>query len=352
MATTAIATMLLLMGTVVPSAAVQLAAHVKEDLVVHYAQDGTVSIKVPSMSTHPCDMVYVYQDPYCGYTDECYAQDHCRFAYVGNGLTTDCETASDPVPGAWIVIPGVETLGDGVYFSGFSRNGNKGAGGATSLAELQARSFTMDSGSVVGDPHVRNMAHEKFEIRAAGLHTLLQIPKTFSNEKPMLLRIDAVVEHLSDQNCNGTFIRNMTIWGNWTSEFGLMKLESGSDMTNTSMLVYDQSPEDFFSPFSSKKVSYGASYVSLKLGGTAVHIAKHYEGRYGKQKGFLNFRVTGLRTYMDVGGLMGYDNHTRAETPRPECLPDRASAANASSLVGLGRSPLPGGGGASRVWVE
>eukprot|EP00406_Dinophysis_acuminata_P079503 CAMPEP_0179255284 /NCGR_PEP_ID=MMETSP0797-20121207/23670_1 /TAXON_ID=47934 /ORGANISM="Dinophysis acuminata, Strain DAEP01" /LENGTH=354 /DNA_ID=CAMNT_0020963179 /DNA_START=77 /DNA_END=1141 /DNA_ORIENTATION=+ len=353
---TAIAAMMLLVGAA-PSAALQLAgnADTSETLEGFYGADGSVMIKVPEMSSNGCDIVYVYKDPQCGYTADCEEDDHCRFAYVGNGMTTGCEGTSAPAPGSWVGIPGVATLADGMYYGGFTRAGNLGFGGASSHYELRAQNFTIQSGSVVGDPHVENMGNERFEIRAAGLHKLVQIPRLYqSNDEPLLLRVDANLTHLIEENCNGTFITNISIWGNWTGEFGLMHISSGSNAPHTPLLVNTQGPRDYFERFHSSKVTYADHRVSLVLGNTAFNIAKHYEGRYGKQKGYLNFRVTGLRKYFDVGGLLGYDSHADAEVPPPECVAKpapKAAGASGTSLVGLGRS-MPHVNSASRILVD
>jgi len=204
-----------------------------------------------------------------------------------------------------------------------------------------------DQSSIVGDPHVVNMAREHFAIRAEGRHKLLQIPRSLGEKQEPSLRVDAAVEHLDASSCNSTFVKSLAFLGNWTGPFGQLRVTPGSDAPNTTLQANGQEPDAFFGRFPAHDVQVGDTFLGLKFGKVGFHVAKHYEGRYGGQRGFLNLRVTGLKRYSDVGGLLGYDGHADAEKPSPSCVQPRPPQADATaaSLVGRGRSPTPGGGG-------
>lgn len=187
-----------------------------------------------------------------------------------------------------------------------------------------------DESDLVGDPHVVNAAMEHFEIRADGRHKLVQIPRSAGGRKELSLRVDAEITHLEAGNCDGTFVKDLTIYGNWTGAMGLVKVSAGSDAPRTALLV-------------NTRPRFQDASVSFEFGGIAFHVAKHYEGRYGKQKAYLNLRVKGLSKHRDVGGLLGYDSHAEAEEPPAGCAP--------ASLLGRGRSAARAARG-SRIAVE
>jgi len=164
-----------------------------------------------------------------------------------------------------------------------------------------------DETDLVGDPHCVNLAREKFEIRAPGEHKLIQIPREPRTKEDLKLRVDTVLGRLEPGDCAGTFIESLLFSGAWTSPHGVLEILPGSSAPNTTMLV-------------NTRPKFQDRTVSVKYGGVEFRVAKHYEGRYGKQKAYLNLRVKGLKKYDDVGGLLGKDDHKEVEKPPASCM--------------------------------
>jgi len=68
--------------------------------------------------------------------------------------------------------------------------------------------------SATGDPHMKNIRGEIFEIRKPGVHTFLTMPQN-SNAESALLRVDALV--LGD-DCSALFIKRINIAGKWLGD--------------------------------------------------------------------------------------------------------------------------------------
>jgi hypothetical protein len=207
-----------------------------------------------------------------------------------------------------------------------------------------------DQSSVIGDPHVINVAQVKFEIRAEGVHKLVQIPQlTHSSAKPDL-RVDAEIRHLASHDCGASYMTSLTIFGRWAEEaFGLLRISPGSDKPNTTLLVNTKGPEEFFKQFPSFGGKARREFLMLKLRDVEFHVGKHVAGRYGKQRAYLDVRIKGLKKHKDIGGLLGYDSHEDAEKPSADCEAARPPAANGSSLIGGGRSAPATDGGS---WIQ
>ena len=209
-----------------------------------------------------------------------------------------------------------------------------------------------DQASVVGDPHVVSVAKAKFEIRAAGTHTLVQIPRFIRSNAEPDLRVDAEIHPLASHDCDKSFMTSMTVFGRWSEDaFGLLRISPGSDAPNTTLLVNTQRPEEFFKQFPRPDVKAGRESLSFKLRDVGVHVEKHFEGRYGKQRAYLNVRMSGLKKYEDLGGLLGYDSHADAEKPSADCAAPRPPAASPSSFIGSARA-APTTDGGSRIEAE
>lgn len=194
-----------------------------------------------------------------------------------------------------------------------------------------------------GQSRITNLAKESFSIRSDGEHKLVQLPRVLQNGEHASLRADARVSHLDSTACNNTFIRAMTLYGDWTGEYGLLHISSGPDKRHQPIHVNTQSPKEFFKRFSDSDVEFGANNLSIKFGDIGFHFTKEYEGPYGIQKGYLNLRITGLKQFRDVGGLLGYDGHAEAEKPDIMCAA-ATPPASGTSFVGLGRGAAKAGG--------
>ena len=86
-----------------------------------------------------------------------------------------------------------------------------------------------DESSVVGGPHVTNVARARLDIRTAGLHKLVQLPRLIrANERPDL-RVDAEIRHLVSNDCSKSFVTSLSVFGRCTEDaYGLLRISPGS----------------------------------------------------------------------------------------------------------------------------
>merc|ERR1719156_43905 len=73
---------------------------------------------------------------------------------------------------------------------------------------------TGKSSTAVGDPHVTNIRGERFGIRRAGSHKLIQIPRSVSSAQATQLRVDADVESRHNIPCGEMYIQTVRFSGN------------------------------------------------------------------------------------------------------------------------------------------
>jgi len=145
--------------------------------------------------------------------------------------------------------------------------------------------------SATGDPHLRNVHGEEFDLMEPGKHVLIQIPR-----KPMmytLLRVDAEVQTLGGQ-CADMYFQELNITGAW------------ADVERSGGLhYYAQSAND--------KPSHWMHFGSVRL--------KVAHGRTKEGTRYLNFYVRDLaRAGFSIGGLLGDDDHTEAAMPPEGCV--------------------------------
>jgi len=136
-----------------------------------------------------------------------------------------------------------------------------------------------------------NIHGEKFDLMQAGKHLLIKIPR--ARGETTLLRVDAVAERLGGQ-CADIYFQEVNITGKW------------ADAKHPGGLHYRaQGPGG--------KGGKRAHWV--RLGPVQLKVAN---GRTHKGVKYLNFYVKNLgHTGYVIGGLLGEDDHTKAEkTPR------------------------------------
>jgi len=146
--------------------------------------------------------------------------------------------------------------------------------------------------AAVGDPHLRNMYGERFDLLREGKSVLISIPRGKVG-KDALLAVEADARSLGGQ-CADTYFQALNITGAW------------ADTVKPGGLRYVASSA---SPEEPKWAKFGP--VELKV----VH------GRTAQGAQYLNIYVKNLgRVGYDVGGLLGLDDHSEAATPTQACL--------------------------------
>jgi hypothetical protein len=204
------------------------------------------------------------------------------------------------------------------------------------------------SASVFGDPHMKNVRGEKFEVRKAGVHTLINVPQG-SDADDALLRADALVESQARNasKCSGMFVTRLNIAGRWLGMTPTLTFSAGAGpaghadgaglkVGNSSSLTI----EEFESrvPLKMAKLTLPASAVvkptlanrhattmtaSLVLG-PGVHLKVSWVLERTPDQTLANslwVSATGLSSVRDqVGGLLGFDDHRSASTKDPACV--------------------------------
>jgi len=182
-----------------------------------------------------------------------------------------------------------------------------------------------------GDPHVVNMAGEKFDIEALGKVVLLNLTSTEHSE--VVLNLSASIERIGQQ-CRQTFVRNMSIGGAWMSN-GELHLKANSEETLgkalevcerglcSSAQLYTGSFRDGFDP-QSRSMTIKVRQLAL-----VVTVAQHWGWNY------LNLNVHNLTGIKNVafGGLLGFDDHTAASKSPSDCSAEFLTEQTSSMLL-------------------
>jgi len=142
--------------------------------------------------------------------------------------------------------------------------------------------------AATGDPHLKNIYGERFDLMKKGHHTLLNIPRR-AKRKSAMIRVDAKSERMGS-SCGDLYFTEVNITGAWVREGALR-----------------------FAARSSHKI--GPAWHKVGKLGVKVVRGKTKEG-----VAYLNFFVRNLAlAKADVGGLLGADDHTDAATPQIGC---------------------------------
>jgi len=147
------------------------------------------------------------------------------------------------------------------------------------------------TGSAVGDPHLQNVHGERFDLMAAGSHTLINIPRGELAEKA-LLRVQAEARRLGG-HCTDMYFQVLNVTGSW------------AEAKKAGGYQYDSSQSEVEAP---KWIAFGK--VELKIARGSTDSGVLYLNVYAKHLG---------RTGFAVGGLLGEDDHMEAATPPPNC---------------------------------
>jgi len=195
----------------------------------------------------------------------------------------------------------------------FSRHGSSGVWATDELVLIYEQFNTSRTGAIstsstgaiaaVGDPHLVNVFGQRFDLHQIGQHMLLQVP-LMAEPVDTLLRVDAEARQLGDK-CGDTYFTSINVTGRWVrSDYGIssMRFTAGDSQTSAT----------------SRWLHFGQIDMKVANGRTAGGIE------------YLNFYVRHLSSLaLRVGGILGEDDHTEAETQTAACAKSRVS------LVGM-----------------
>jgi len=200
------------------------------------------------------------------------------------------------------------------------------------------------SAAVTGDPHVQNMAGQKFDIMALGrfsFFSLSRVLETTKDEK-VLLSLDGTIDRVGGL-CRQTFIQNVSIAGSWISEagefqeIGLRVLQSVPKSKSLQIGFDDkwstvsELPTD--AEALKKQIIAEASekQIVLKVHGLALDISVDQHNTWN----FLDLKIQGVTSLDDdvrIGGLLAHDDFSEAVKAPDDCVKEKASAR--AQLVG------------------
>lgn len=145
--------------------------------------------------------------------------------------------------------------------------------------------------SATGDPHLRNVHGERFDLMKPGKHVLINIPRGETPDKA-LLHVQAGARQLGGQ-CTDMYFQELNVTGSWA----MAKRAGGYQYTASRDVIQDPA-----------WLAFGK--VELKV----VH------GRTQANLRYLNFYVKNLgRVGLPVGGLLGEDDHSDVDTSPQAC---------------------------------
>ena len=149
-----------------------------------------------------------------------------------------------------------------------------------------------NAAQAVGDPHLRNINGERFDLMQPGRHTLLHIPKG-ADALDTLLQVEAEAR-VSGSQCADMYFQELNFTGVWVEarHEGAFQFRAGEDGDKRESMWMSFGEVDL-------KVAHGHTQQGIR---------------------YLNFYVRHLgRTGLVVGGLLGVDDHTAAATPSQNC---------------------------------
>jgi len=157
--------------------------------------------------------------------------------------------------------------------------------------------------AATGDPHLQNVNGERFDLMQPGKHVLISIPRGERAEKAML-RVEAEARRLGG-HCADMYFQELNITGAWVEAKQAGGLSLVEAKQTGGLFFHAQSARDEHPDW-------------MKIGKVDLKVV---HGRTQQGLEYLNFYVKHLgRSGYVVGGLLGEDDHTEAETPSEGCV--------------------------------
>jgi len=225
--------------------------------------------------------------------------------------------------------------------------------GAPTAAPTIAPTGAPTAATVTGDPHVTNVEGGRFNLARVGVHVLLRLPRSsgvhpgHGTDSGALLEVLGTVE--SERSCAEPFVKQLDLSGRWLRQSGPLVVRAGGQsedsrgaivlQVNGSLVSKDDLSHDArlreLLQVSEPAVKHGDNHgakvhrnkffaVQLTLPGATLTVEWVHREVPGSSLNHLDFHVAGLPKLeegMDVGGILGRDDHTFAASPSPDCAP-------------------------------
>jgi len=208
---------------------------------------------------------------------------------------------------------------------------------------------------VTGDPHVTNVEGQRFDLVRVGVHELLRLPRRSGSPPGYGIRSEALLEVLgtveSERKCEEPFVKQLDLSGLWLQHSGPLVLRAG-DLSEDSRdaillqvngshvskdeLIRDARLQGLLTaedPQAKHVKRRGAKAhrdklftLKFRFSGATLTVDWIHREVPGSSLNHLDFHVADLPKLekgMDVGGILGRDDHTSATMSSPGCQPSQ-----------------------------
>jgi len=240
--------------------------------------------------------------------------------------------------------------------------------GAPTVSPTGAPTGAPTAATVTGDPHVTNVEGERFNLNRVGVHELLRLPRRSGSfpgrarasrgsrrapGDPQASGSEALLEVLgtveAERSCAEPFVKQLDLSGLWLQESGPLVLRAGGLGTdsmdaivlqvNGSHIGKDELTRDSrlqgllqaAEPKAKHGKRDGATIrrdtfftIKLRFSGATLTVDWVHREVPGSSLNHLDLHVAGLPKLgrgMDVGGVLGRDDHAAAASFPPGCEP-------------------------------
>lgn len=191
----------------------------------------------------------------------------------------------------------------------------------------------------VGDPHLKNMKGEAFDVHQTGNMLMLEIPRT-STPHTLDFSIRADIERFGMAKCGPTYITSLYMHGKWlgermggvivragfvadegdssTNAFGIRLDKQYHSQTDFALMNKEAGRDKFQLADDAFVWTQGSRKFLIKINALKLLISQPARTR-GE---FLDLQVKGIgKLDEEVGGLLGIDDHSEEESKPHECRP-------------------------------
>jgi len=196
-----------------------------------------------------------------------------------------------------------------------------------------------------GDPHVTNIKGESFDILQTGSFPMLSLlpAKPTPSERGPFLHVDASISRTA-KGCSEAYIQNATLSGTWITDMGYNLIEVRAKPSSLEVAI-DGIWQNVSTITSVGFSSPSPQVLAIKIRKITIKIdilnysnkrSSKYQAKVHKLGwSYLNMRFKGLYSlsseFVDIRGLLGYDDHTSAAT-LPEICKKSAFARRTPTL--------------------
>jgi len=221
---------------------------------------------------------------------------------------------------------------------------------------------------VTGDPHVTNVEGQRFDLVRVGVHELLRLPRRSGSRPGYGTRSEALLEVLgtveSERKCEEPFVKQLDLSGLWLQHSGPLVLRAG-DLSEDSRdaillqvngshvskdeLMRDARLQGLLTaedPQAKHVTRRGAKAhrdklftLKFRFSGATLTVDWIHREVPGSSLSHLDFHVADLPKLekgMDVGGILGRDDHSSATMSSPGCQPSQNLLSFGTGLDVLG----------------